>query len=436
MSQSPAPGAPEDGGPGLAVAAAPTPLALWHDRNFLTFWSGQAMAQLGAQVTEIALPVIAVLMLQATELEVGYLNAAGVAAFLVVGLPAGAWIDRMRKRRVMMVADAVRILALGLIPVLWAAGALAIWHLIGIALVLGLAGVFFDVAYQSLVPALVPTRQIAEANGKLESTAQLAGVVGPSAGGWLVGAVAPPLAILTTTATYAVSLLALSRTRDEEVLAPRHEREPLLRSIREGVVWVFGNPLLRRIVGTTATSNLFSTVTFTLLPIFLLRDLGFSAAAMGVVLAAGSVGGLAGAMATARIVAVLGEGRAIPLSAVAFSIAGLLLPLAAVLPGIAFPLLIGQGFLGMFTVLVYNIVQVTFRQRITPPRLLGRMNASIRFVVWGVMPIAALAAGAMGAAWGAVTTIWIGAFGGLASALFVVIGPFWTMRVLPDPGDR
>lgn len=417
-----------------AAAASDAP-SLWRDRNFLTLWNGQAFAQFGAQITELAIPVLAVLLLNATEFEVGALNAAAVAAFLLVGLPAGAWIDRLRKRHVMIWADAVRAVTLAAVPLLWWLGALEMWHLFVIAFVMGIATVFFDVSYQSIIPSLVRPGQIAEANGKLESTQQLAGIAGPALGGWLIGLVTAPLAILATVFTYVASLIALCLTRDREVVAARGDNDPILRSIGEGLRWVFGNRYLRRIVGTTGMSNFFSTLSFTMLPIFVLRELGLSPESIGVVFALSAVGGLAGAVATPHIVRWSGEARAIPASAIGFSLAGLLLPAVALVPQLAFPLLVVQGFIGMFTVLLYNIVQVTFRQRITPPRLLGRMNASIRFVVWGVMPVAALLSGALGTWLGVVPTMWIGAIGGLASAAFVVIGPFWSLRDLPGVDD-
>lgn len=406
--------------------------SLWRDGNFLTMWSGQALSQFGAQIAELAIPVLAVLLLNATEFQVGVLSAAQVAAFLLVGLPAGAWIDRMRKRHVMIAADLVRAAALALVPLLWIAGALQIWHLVAIAAVVGIATVFFDVSYQSIVPSLVKPAQIAEANGKLESTYQLANIAGPGFAGWLIGVITAPLALLATAGTYLVSAVALAFTRDAEQPRAHDDRAPILREIWEGLHFVFTERLLRRIVGTTGVSNFFSTMSFTLLPIFLLRELGFSPASLGLIFSLGSIGGLLGAMATPRIVKAIGEARAIPISALGFSFVALLLPVAAVVPAVAFPLLVAQSFVASFTVLLYNITQVTFRQRITPPRLLGRMNASVRFVVWGVMPIAALLAGALGTWLGVVPTMWIGAIGQLFSAAFVVFAPFWTMRELPD----
>ena len=423
-----------DQGPTPAPATGTAPRrSLWRDANFMTLWSGQALSQFGSQITELAIPVLAVLLLEATEAQVGYLNAAAMAAFLVVGLPAGAWIDRMRKRHVMIWADAVRALALGALPALYLLGMLEMWHLYAVALVVGIATVFFDVSYQSLVPSLVRPDRIAEANGKLESTQQIAGLAGPAVAGGLVGLITAPLAILTTVGTYIVSMIALIRTRDHEQLRAAEDHAPLHREIAEGLAWVFGNRYLRRIVATTSISNLFSTVIFTLTPIFYLRIIGFSPEVMGLLFSIGAVGGVLGAVATPRIVARVGEARAIPVSAIAFSLAMVPFPLAAILPvPAAFAMLAAQAFLMSFAVLVYNITQVTFRQRITAPRLLGRMNASIRFCVWGVMPLAALAAGGLGTWLGTVPALWIGAAGSLLSALPVVVGPFWKVRDLPD----
>lgn len=427
MSQSPA-------SADSAAGAAPggTGRSLWRDRNFLTLWGGQALAQFGAQISELAVPVLAVLLLGAGAFEVGILSAANVAAFLVVGLPAGVWIDRLRKRRVMIVADLVRAAALASVPLLWLTGSLQLWHLIVVAGIVGVASVFFDVSYQSIVPALVRPRQIAEANGKLQATYELANIAGPGIGGWLIGLITAPLCMIATAGTYLLSVVALSLTHDHEERRPRDDHGPMLREIGEGLRFVFAERLLRRIVGTTSVSNFFNTVSMTLLPLLLLRELGFTPQLMGLMISLGSAGGLLGAVATPRIVRLIGEARAIPVSAIGFSLIGLLLPLAAAVPAVAFPLLVAQFFVGTFAALLYNITQVTFRQRITPARLLGRMNASVRFFVWGVMPIAALLAGFLGSGLGVVPTLWIAAGGQLCAAAFVVTGRFWTMRELPS----
>jgi MFS family permease len=430
-------GEAEDATSGEAIAAAATPTdrrggSLWRDGNFLTIWTGQALSRFGEQISMLAIPVVAVLLLDANEFQVGVLNAAEVAAFLIVGLPAGAWIDRMRKRRVMIWADVVRAAAVLAIPVLYELHVLQIWQLYLVALVVGVAAVFFDVSYQSLVPSLVRGDQIAEANGKLESTSQIAQLAGPAVSGWLIGVFTAPLAMIVTGFTYVASFVALIFTRDHEVVRAPEEHGPLLKEIGEGLRWVFGNPLLRRIAGTTGVSNVFNTMAYTMLPLFLLRELGFTPAAMGLVLSLGGIGGLLGALLTPRIVRIFGEARTIPLSTILFSLTGFGLPIVALFPAAAFPLLVAETFFASFAVLVYNITQVTFRQRITPPHLLGRMNASMRFVVWGGMPIAALIAGGLGSWLGIVPTLWIAAIGEFLSGAFVVFGPFWTMRDLPQ----
>lgn len=405
---------------------------LLRNRNFLWLWGGDAISQLGSQFTLLAIPVLAVTILQATELEVGFLNAAQTAAFLLVGLPAGAWVDRMRKRRVMIGADLVRAVALGIIPVLALTGTLHIWHLYFVAAVIGVATVFFDVSYQSYPPILLPGTQIGSANSKLEATAQVARIGGPGLAGGLLAIVSVPVLLIVDAVSYLFSAFAIWQIRDDEKRQDPADRQSLPKEIAEGVRFVFGHPLLRRIVGTTGASNLFGTIATTLLPVLVLRTLGLDPIALGIILGVGSAGGLLGAIATPWLQKRIGEGTVISVSSIVFGVALLALPLSAMLPRVAsLPVLVASEFVVSFAVLVYNITQVTMRQRICPPRLLGRMNASIRFVVWGVMPIGALVSGVLGTAIGLVPTMWIGAIGGLLGAGFVVFSPLTTMKVLP-----
>lgn len=399
--------------------------------GFALLWAGEGTSQLGAQLAGLAMPIVAVTMLQATDAEMGYLNAAQTAAFLIVGLPAGAWLDRMRKRHVMIVADLVRAAAVAVIPLLAILGLLEIWHLVVVGAIVGIATVFFDVGYQSFVPVLVDDDHVGDANGVLEATAQTMRLGGPALAGVLLSILSAPLVLLANVAGFLVSVLALSGIRDGEVVAPKEGRRHLLVEIGEGIRFVAGNDLLRRIVGSVALSNLGSTIVFTLVPIAILRILALEPALYGVVLSVGAVGGLLGSLAATRIARRIGEGPAIVWSTVGFVGASGLLPLAVVVPEAALALLVvGEAIIG-FTVLVFNIVQVTARQRLCPKPLLGRMNASIRTVVWGVMPIGALVAGALGTALGTVEAMWIGvAVGALAIPPFL-LSRFRTMRSLP-----
>lgn len=414
--------------------------SVWRNPTYLRLWFGETLSQTGEQVGTFAIPVLAVLVLDATAQEVGLLSAAETLAFLVIGLPVGAWVDRMRKRRVMMAADLVRALALASIPLLWWLGLLQIWYLYVVGAVVGGATVFFDVTYQSYVPRIVPSRQVTAANSGLETSAQVARVGGPAASGGLLAIMPPPLVVLATSIGYLFSFGFVASIRDPE---PRHEKtehSSLVRDIAEGLKFVFGNSLLRRITMMTASFNLFEGFVTTLLSIFVLRTLGLSPAVYGAMAAVGAVGGILGAVGSPALSRWIGEGRVIVVAALVSGVAVFLVPLAALVPksAIAFgavPLLVVGEFFLMFAVVVYNVAQVSFRQRICPPPLLGRMNASIRFVVWGVIPISGVVTGALGGWIGVVPTMWVGCVCGLLGCGIVVFSPLSRLRRLPDAGD-
>jgi len=407
--------------------------SLWRHGGFLRLWGGETTSQLGAQLGNLAIPVLAVSVLHATEFEVGVLGAAGTAAFLIVGLPAGALVDRMFKRRVMLRADLVRAFAMAAIPLLWFLGVLEMWQLIVLATIVGIARVFFDVAYQSYIPVLVDRTQISDANSKLETTSQLAGIGGPALGGALLTIIQAPLIMIATAVTYVVSFVMLTTIRDTEEPASKDNRRPLWVEIREGMAFVWNHPLLRRLMLYTGSNNLFTSFALTLMPILVLRELGLSPAVLGIAIGAGSVGGLLGAASSSRLTKWIGEGSIIVWSAIGCGLAGLLFAAITVVPEPAvIPVFIAAEFSMSFMVLVYNIGQVSFRQRICPTPLLGRMNASIRFVVWGVMPIAGLAAGIAASIVGVVPVVWVGMIGALLVTAIVIFSPLRGMRVLPD----
>ncbi|MBO1267344.1 MFS transporter [Arthrobacter sp. PO-11] len=411
---------------------------LWRDTNFLRFWTGQAISQFGTQLGQLAFPVLAVTLLGATEFEVGALSASGLAAFLLIGLPAGAWVDRWLKRRTMIVADLIRMAAMAAVPLLWWTGSLQIWHLFLISGVMGTATVFFDISYQSYVPALVPSANVPEANSKLESTAQIARIGGPGAGGGLLLLVSAPVLFLGEVLGYLLSAVFLLRTRDNEHRAPAHQRRPLVKEIREGLVFVFRHPLISRIVVCTAGVSFFATLALTLFPVLVLRILDLGPQNMGVIMAVGAAGGLVGAVSAPKIASWIGEGTVIPLGSALSALFLALVPFSVLAPNqlVSAVMLVVAEFGFGFGVLIYNIMQVSMRQRVCPPRLLGRMNASIRFVVWGVMPVAALASGVLGSWLGVTTTMWIGVAGSLACCAPVWFSPLRRMKKLPDAPEK
>ncbi|GAB2686264.1 MFS transporter [Thalassiella azotivora] len=412
--------------------------SLFRHHDFRQLWYGDAVSQLGVQLTMLALPVLAVRELAADEAQMGLLTTFEMLAFLVIGLPAGAWVDRWRKKRVLMAGDAVRGALLLTLPAAYVLDVLTIWQLYAVAVGVGAATVFFDVAYQSYLPDIVPSDRISEGNAKLQAVQSVAQVAGPAVGGSLIRVVGAPFTLLGTAVCMIGSIAFVGRIRQQESPPDRSTRRPLRTEIGEGLRFVRDHPLIRRITACTALANLFGATSGALLVLFALRDLDLTAAALGTVFSVGAVGGLLGAVVSDRVQRLVGEGRAIPLSALAWTPFFALTPVAAHAADVVPPvvLLAVGSFGGMFCVVVYNVTQVSFRQRVCPRPLLGRMNASIRFVVWGIQPFGGLLAAVLGTRFGIVPTLWVTVAGSLVATLPVVLSPLLRMRDLPRELDQ
>ncbi|WP_280523483.1 MFS transporter [Ornithinimicrobium cerasi] len=412
--------------------AAPRPSLLRH-HDFRQLWMGDTVSVFGMQFVGFALPLMAVQLLGAGAFEMGLLATLESLAFLLISLPAGAWVDRWRKKVVIVLGDLLRAVLLLTLPVAWLLDALTMEQVYVIAFAVGCITVFFDVANQSYLPELVEGDQISEGNGKLQASQQTAMVAGPAAAAALVRALGSPLTIAVTAVCMALSSLFVSRIRHREETPDPAQRRPLATEIREGMAFVLGHRLLRRIVACTGLTNLASSAVFALFVLYAIRTLGLSETTLGLVMSVSAVGGLLGAVSSERFARLVGEGRAIPLSAVVSGVAMLSTPLASVLPAV--PTLVVGGFLISWSVVVYNIAQVSFRQRLCPKPLLGRMNASIRFLVWGPMPVGAFLGGLSGRELGVVPTMWVSAGLCLLAALPVVLSPLLGMRTLPRELD-
>lgn len=405
---------------------------LFRNPRFAWLFTAQTLSVMGSQLGGFAVTVVAVVMLSATEGEMGILNAANTAAFLVVGLLAGAWVDRWVKRRVMIIADLVRMVMMALIPILYFAGSLQIWHLIIIGAVVGVATVFFDVAYQSVIPILFKSEHIAPANSALETSSQISHISGPPIAGSLIAFMTAPVVLIFDAVSFGISALTLSFIKDDEKPKPLEDRRPLHKEIAEGVKFVWNEPIIRAVSFCTSSTNLFNTIGTTLMGIYVLRELEISLPVFGLIMTIAGVGGLLGASLSAKLADWIGEGQLIAISAFGSAAAFMMVPLTGLVDHFWAPFILAAiEFAISFFVLTYNITQVSARQRICPKPLLGRMNASIRFFVWGVMPIGALLAGVLGTAFGAFTTIVIGGVGMLFASLFVILHPLARMRKLP-----
>ena len=405
-------------------------------RDFHLLWGGETVSQVGSQVSQLALPLVAVTTLHASVFQVGLLEASSTLAFLLVGLPAGAWVDRLRRRPVLIAADIGRMLAFGSIPATAAVGLLSIVQLYAVALVGGVLTVFFDVAYQSYLPALVGRERLVASNARLQTSESLAQVAGPSIAGWLVQAIGGPYAVALDAGSFAVSAGAVGAIGLPEPAPSRagRGRGALRREIGEGLRFVVRHPILRAIAGTTSTANLFGNVAMAVAVVFLVRTVHLHSGEIGLLFAAGSVGGVLGALSASGLAHRFGGARVTIAAILVSSVGGLLLPLTHGGPGAT--VFAAGMFLTSFGAVVYNVNQVSFRQRLCPPELLGRMNATMRFVVWGTIPIGGVVGGALGAAIGTRSTLWVGAGGACLAVLWLLASPLGAMRDYPadDPG--
>lgn len=406
---------------------------LWKDGEFLKLWWGQAISELGSQVSVLALPTVAILILNATPFQVGLLEAFGFLAFPVLGLIAGVYADRIRRRPIMIACDLVRMIALGSVPAAYAIGHLSIEQLYIVALVVGVGTVFFDVSYQSYLPAIISRTDLVEGNSKLQVTGSVAQMVGPALAGFLIQLIGAARAVTADATSFLVSVLSLWWIRRPEP-APRpgtaEGRSGFFAEMWEGIRFVLGNPTISRIAGSTSTSNLGGNIVFAVYLIYVYRFLHLSPGVVGVVFAAGAIGGLLGALSASWIAARIGLGPTLFVSITAGGLSLVLVPLAQY--GFAIPLLIASFFVGSWVNPVYNINQVSLRQAITPDRVQGRMNATVRTIIWGTIPIGAFIGGTLGTVYGVIPAIYVGIAVSLLAGAWILSGPI-RLRVQPEP---
>ncbi|MCC3767418.1 MFS transporter [Streptomyces sp. UNOC14_S4] len=408
------------------------PNSPWRIADFRVLFTATTLSQLGTNVGYVAVPLVAVSALDASPGQVGALATLSTVAFLLIGLPAGAWVDRMRHRRVLIVADLARALLFVTVPVAWWLDVLTLGQLYAVVLLNGCATVFFDVGSQSVLPQLVGREGLVQANADINTLIAAGNVAGRSAGGGLVALLTAPVAVVCTAVAYAASGLRLFGIHSTPAPpAPLPGRGTRLRAqIAEGVRHVFGNAELRALALTAALGNLGSQIINTMLPIVFVRDLGLSSGALGLFWAAGGAGLLLGARCARPIAARLGHGRTLGLAGVTLAPAGLLVPL---LDHGAWLVLAGAGWLvAMFKVGMDNVLGVSLRQRMTPDSLLGRMNATFRFLLTGALAVGAAISGVIGELTTVHTTLWVGAAFVSTAFLPVFLSPVRRRRELPQ----
>lgn len=393
----------------------------------MLLWSGQTISEIGTAITMLALPLVALTVLRASTFEVSLLVAVSALACLVGGLPAGVIVDRCRKRPVMLGCDVARAVLIGSLPVASVLGRLTLVQLYAVALLEGLLGVIFDAAYQSYVPVLLGSRRLMDGNGKISVSSSFAFVAGPSAAGFLVGLVGAALAITADAAAYIASVVSLALIRARE----RPPQPPpagisLRVEIGEGLRFVLRHPLLRPLIACNATNSFFVSAINATWLLYVVRQLGWSARAAGLALGIGAVGGIAGGLIARYLVERYGPARVMVGAQLASGPGALVTPLVG--RGVGGQIAVTAGFVVLlFGTSAYNTIQRTVRQAICPSALLGRMNASVRWLQWGLRTLGALLAGVLATATGLRLTLVLGAVGLGSAALWLYRSPLGTI---------
>jgi MFS family permease len=403
---------------------------LWRHRDFLLLWGGQTVSDIGTAISTVVLPLIAVLSLHAGGFAVGALTAAEWVPWLLIGLPAGVWVDRSRRRLLMLGSDVARAALLASIPVAAAMDALHLAQLYLVAFGVGLANVVFQVAYQAYPPAIVARADLPEANAKLLGSASVAQFVGPGVGGALVQAVRAPFALIADAVSYLVSMAALLLIRTPEPRSAVEDRPRLRAAIAEGARFVRHDPLLRTMTIAPAVSNFFVTGFSAIVVLFLVRSVHLAPSSVGLLLGLVSLGSVVGALVARPVSRRIGTARAMWLSSAVTSPLGLLIAATTNGPGLIF-FVVGNVAL-LVGILIYNVTITAFRQAYCPPEMLGRVVATMRFLLFGTIPLGALAAGGLASTVGVRTAVLVVLAGNLISSVLLYASPLRTMRDLPD----
>jgi len=400
---------------------------LWRNPGFLTLWGGRTVSTLGSQVTQVALPLTAVLVLQATPLQMGVLRAVAATPDVALGFVAGAWVDRVRRRPLLVGTELCQALVVGSVPIAALLGALHLQQLYVVAPVSAALALTFDVAAQAYVPALVGDDDLAEGNSRLAISGSLSRLIGPALGGGLVQLLTAPLAIAADSLSFLLSAVALGSIRAEEPAAESPSARPgaleLWTSVARGLRFVVENRTVLALAGSAGLFNLFDGVVFAVYILFATRQLAIPPAVLGTIIAAGGAGGLLGAVAAGRAARHLGTGRAL-LGAMLVATAGeLLIAFAGGPVGLAAALLLVAEVLVGLGAAVFGVNYLTLRQLVTPAPMQGRVHATSRAIVSGLGPLGALAGGVLGQAAGLRAPLIVGALGTLSAAALLLASP-------------
>lgn len=398
-------------------------------QRFWRFFTAGTISSTGTAVTSVALPLIAVITLQASPVEVGLLTAASYAAWLVLGLPAGVIVARLPLRGTQVVMDLARATAIVSVPVAYAAGSLTLVHLVLVALTVSLASVLFDVGNATFLPSVVPPAERTERNSLISASHSVTELGGPTLGGVLVQLVGAVPTLLLDAASYLVSAVLL-RSLPAVAVVPTGPAPKMRRQMQEGWHYVVRHPVIGRCMWAATVVNFVSGAMLTLTPLYLVRTLGASPALVGFLIGTEGAGALLGATFTPRLVRRVGSARALLVVSVGELVLALLLPLGSGGLGMV---LFGLGNAGLAAnVVVFSIITRTYRQNASPPELLSRVMATVRFVSWGAIPFGALLAGVLAGASSPRTALWVSVLALAAPIALIWVGPIARARDLEN----
>jgi MFS family permease len=407
-------------------------MRLLRGHDFRNLWLGQSISLLGDQISYIALPLVAVLVLDAGPAQMGYLGFAALLPHLLLSLPAGVWLDRVAsRRRVLIACDLARAAVLATVPIAYGFDALTLGQLYAVAFAAGCFAVFFDVSYPTVFVAVTPREQFLEGSSLINGSRSFSYIAGPSLGGLLVQAFSAPFTILADAVSYLLSALFLGRVRTAE--APVEDVEGGMRSrVAEGIRFITGNEIFRPSFLATATLNFFNYAFAALFVLYATTTLGIEAGTLGLILGAGAVGGLLGATFAARLGRAIGVGRAFLLGCVLFPAPLVLVPLADGPHWLIIVMLFAAEFLSGIGVMILDINAGSIIYALTPDRIRSRSQGAFNFVNWGIRPIGALFGGALGAWIGVRPTLWVATIGAVAGVLWLLPSPVPRLRELPE----
>lgn len=377
--------------------------SLWRNRNFVTFWAGETVSLLGTQVTTLALPLTAISAFGASDEQVGLLRFLQLVPYLGLALIFGVWVDRVRRRRVMLGANLARMVLIALVPALYLAHALTMTSLLIIACAIGVVSVLYDVSWMPYVPTLVrdPARLV-EANAKLSVSSSASDVAGPGLAGVLVGAVTAPIALIIDAVSYAASVVSLLVIRAPEAhLGPIGERRHALTELRDGLRCVFGDPILRALALIGFCCNFSMITVWTMFLLYGSRDLHLSSATLGTIFSAASIGGLIGALISRRVIKRFPVGRVYVVAQAALLLGPTLIAVASGPRPVLVAAFVASFFTTYLGLGVAGVIIVSLRQTRTPPAMMGRMTAVFRTLLFGGGALGGLVAGLLAGAIGA-----------------------------------